>query len=297
MSGAATGMTGEPADPSVPLTGPQDCGAFFVDAIGPYSPDQLSVTWSETQRKSAPDIDQLIAEEWERRTAEAEATGTPLWNGPLCRLISYRAVAGRLELAMGPTDYRCFVGTNLHNSRLRYSHGPQLLANPVGMSAVVTSEDTYILLGQRSDQVAFHAHRIHPIAGCLDPAADRTPDPFEGIQGELRGELALRPDQIDRLVCLGLVRDKRIVQPELVFDVAIAATADQIRRMHESAPDSDEHTDLIVVRDEPGAVVGFIERQAEALTAVATASLLLHGMVRWGSGWFASTRGYLRSLI
>jgi hypothetical protein len=30
---------------------------------------------------------------------------------------------------------------------------------------------------------------------------------------------------------------------------------------------------------------------------VATAWLLLHGLRRWGIGWFASARGYLQSVI
>jgi hypothetical protein len=154
-----------------------------------------------------------------------------------------------------------------------------------------------VMLGRRSDHVAFHARRIHPVAGCLEPASQQTPDPFAGLTEELREELALAADRMDRMVCLGLVRDKRIAQPELVFDVAIAATADQIRQTHRSASGGGEHTELTVVRDEPGSVVGFIEKHGTMLTPVAKASLLLHGMSRWGSGWFASTRGYLRSLI
>jgi hypothetical protein len=52
-----------------------------------------------------------------------------------------------------------------------------------------------------------------------------------------------------------------------------------------------------VVRDHPASVVSFMEFHIADLTPVALAGLLLHGLHRWGSGWFASTRGYLRSLI
>jgi hypothetical protein len=49
------------------------------------------------------------------------------------------------------------------------------------------------------------------------------------------------------------------------------------------------------VRHHPAAIVTFMENHASQLTPVALATLLLHGLHAWGSGWFASTRGYLRS--
>jgi hypothetical protein len=52
-----------------------------------------------------------------------------------------------------------------------------------------------------------------------------------------------------------------------------------------------------VLRDHPAAVVDFIERHLAELTPVALAGLLLHGLWRWGSGWFASTRGYVRGVV
>jgi len=289
-------MSDRPAQPAS-FSGPQDCGAFFIDAVGPYLPQQVFVTWTNRRHETNDRIEQVVAAEWRRRTAEAEAGGRPLWNGPLCRLIEYQTVGDRLGLTLGPTDYRSFVGTNLYNKRLRYFHGPHLLANPVGMSAVVISSDRYILLGRRSQKVAFHADRIHPVAGRLEPASDGAPDPFTGLQEEILEELALGAERIAKVVCLGLVRDKSIFQPELIFDVSIDTAVEEIRRTHKSAAGRFENSELVVVRDQPASVVAFIETNIRSLTPVGTASLLLHGMVHWGSGWFASTRGYLRSLI
>jgi hypothetical protein len=94
-----------------------------------------------------------------------------------------------------------------------------------------------------------------------------------------------------------MVRDKHIHQPELMFDATVTCTVEAIRRLLPTASGRDEHADLVVLRDHPAAVVDFIERHLAELTPVALAGLLLHGLWRWGSGWFASTRGYVRGVV
>lgn len=279
--------------------GPQDCGAFFLDAVGPYARGQISIRWSEEPRPTIPAVESLIERFWDRRLAQAQREGSKLWDGPLCRLVDYRVNDKSLDMTLGPTGYRAFVGTNLHNAHLRYLHGPEVLASPLGVSANVIIGGNYILLGLRSSAVTYHAGRIHPIGGCIEPSRDGgLPDPFAAMIEELQEELGVRPDQVGEMVCLGLVRDKHIVQPELIFDMPVAGSADEIRaRIHATMNTGGEHTELVVVRNHPASVVTFIESHYAQLTPVALASLLLHGLHNWGSGWFASTRGYLRSLI
>lgn len=278
--------------------GPQDCGSFFLDAVGRFSPEDLHVGWSDEARPTAPDVEEFIDKFWNRRTAQAAAEGTSLWDGPLCRLIEYRCDTKGLGLSLGPTSYRAFVGTNLHNAHLRYVHGPEVLANPLGVSGVVVSEGQYIVMGRRSETVAYHAGRVQPIGGCVEPAkAGQLPDPFAAMKLELLEELGITAESIKSMTCLGLVRDKHIVQPELIFDVPVAIGVEQIRELAAQSHSSSEHTELRVVRNHPASVVTYIEKEFSLLTPVALASLLLYGLTHWGSGWFASTRGYLRSLI
>ncbi len=287
-------------DQTDPLqSGPQDCGTFFLDAVGPYSRDRVTVTWSDETRPTTEQVEQFIETFWRRLTDAARTDDTILFNGPLCRLVDYQVAPDRLSLTLGPTDYRTFIGTNLHNAHLRYSHGPEMLANPVGVSAVVITRGDYIVMGRRSRKVAYHAERIHPAGGCVEPPTGdgRRPDPFATVVTELNEELGLTADQVSHSICLGLIRDKHIVQPELIFDVSVDATVDEIRTARHSATSEDEHSELLVLRDHPAGVVAFMEMHAAALTPVAMASLLLHGLHHWGGGWFASTRGYLRSLI
>ena len=91
------------------------------------------------------------------------------------------------------------------------------------------------------------------------------------------------------------MRDKHIVQPELIFDVTADADVKDIRRSP-AAGDDEEHSELLIIRDHPAAVVTFMEQNYNDLTPVGLATLLLHGLRHWGSGWFAATRGHLRSV-
>ncbi len=280
------------------MDGPQDCGAFFLDAVGPYSPGQLRVSWSDQIRPTLPEVEAFIEASWLRRAAEAAVAGASLWDGPLCRLIDYSPSPRRLDMTLGPTGYRDFLGTNLYNAHLRYTHGPEMLASPIGVSAIIVVRDRFLLLGRRSRAVAYHPERIHPFGGCAEPTGNTDPpDMFASLAAELRQELAIDPDAIGEMLCLGMVRDKQIVQPELVFDAPVNISVADIRVRAGNADDGREHTDILIVRDDPASVVSFIELNITDLTPVALAGLLLHGLHAWGTGWFASTRGYLRTLI
>lgn len=282
---------------SAGVDGPQDCGAFFLDAFGPYAPRQLQLQWLDQPRPTMPQVEQAIEAAWTTRAGQARREGWNLFDGRLCRLIEYHANRERLSLTLGPTHYRDFVGTNLHNAYLRYVHGPEVLANPLGVSAVVVVGNEYILLGRRSAAVAYHAGRIHPVGGCVEPASDgNPPDPFATLREELHEELGLTGAVGDPVTCLGLIRDKHIVQPELIFDVPVQADVEEIRRRVDGSVGG-EHTALEVVHNHPASVVRYIEAHFAQLTPVCLGGLLLHGLYCWGSGWFATTRGYLRSLI
>jgi 8-oxo-dGTP pyrophosphatase MutT (NUDIX family) len=110
---------------------------------------------------------------------------------------------------------------------------------------------------------------------------------------ELREETGLSRDAVRSLLCLGLVRDKLTLQPELVFEVITARDVPDIRASSADASDTAEHSELLHVGNNPSAVVAFIERNRDEMTPLATATLLLHGLHHWGCGWFATAKGYL----
>jgi 8-oxo-dGTP pyrophosphatase MutT (NUDIX family) len=279
--------------------GCRDCGAFFLDSVGLFDRDRVKVSWSDSPRPTNQQVEAAIEATWAEQTRLAAEQGRKLYNGRLCRMINCETQGPVLQMTLGEVSYKEFVGTNLTHAQLRYIHGPDVLANPLGVSAAVVTSDGYVLLGRRSDKVFSNPGLVHPVGGTVEPPAEagRIPDPFQAMTDELYQELALPAKAVRRNVCLGVVRAKRVVQPEMVFEVRVDGGVEAIRAGAANAPDASEHDELIPVRDHPGAVVTYIEKNYSQLTAVAMATLLLHGQRHWGMGWMATARGYLREVI
>jgi hypothetical protein len=275
----------------------RDCGFFFLDVVGQFSREDLTVNWSDQPRPSTDAIDQQIEQVWKEQTRQAREAGRRLYNGRLARLVSYAQHDKKLELNLGPVSFKEFLGTNLTHASLRYQHGTEVLADALGVSAALVTSDSYILLGRRSHKVMFHPGLLHPLGGIVELEGRGKVDPFEVIEAEMAEEAGLDRLCIQQTLCLGLVRDKKIVQPELIFGVTVDAEAGDLREQAADAPDSFEHTELVAARSEASCLVTFIGQNFAELTPVAVATLLLHGMKCWGSGWFTAARGYLRKVI
>ena len=275
----------------------RDCGFFFLDLVGQFSRDDVTVTWSDQTRPSTEKIDQQIEQVWKENLQQAKESGRKLYNGRLARLISYAQYEKKLELNLGPVSFKEFLGTNLTHAALRYHHGPEVLADALGVSAAIITCDSYILLGRRSHKVMCHGGFMHPLGGIVELGRHGKADPFDVIETELREEAGLDRKNIRQTLCLGLVRDKKIVQPELVFGVTVDSEAGTLREQAANAVDGYEHTELVAIRSEASSLVTFLGQNFAELTPVAVATLLLHGMKNWGSGWFTAARGYLRKVI
>lgn len=277
-----------------------DCGAFLLDVAGKFKRGDIDVHWSQARRRSAEKIDQAIDKTWAEQSRRVQRDGVDLYDGRLCRLVQCQEQQGRLSLTLGEVSFREFVGTNLMNPRMRHLYGEDVLADPLGVSAAVTTADGHLLLGRRSKTVFFHAGMIHPVGGIVEMAEAGEADahPFRAMRRELYQELGIAGEDVtDRLWCIGLVRDKVIWQPEMIFDIHLKLDLRAIRGAHVAADDAAEHTELVFLRNDSGAVVSFLRDHDSELTPVAKATLLLHGLRAWGTGWFTATRGYLRSLV
>ena len=277
--------------------GPRDCGTFFLDVTGAFARDDVAVRWTDQRRQCNDELGRLVDQAWEVALWQARKTGQTLFDGPLCRLISYRADDGRFDMTLGPVSYKEFVGTNQTQAYVRYLYGPEVLADPLGVSGAVVSADGFLLLGRRSTHVAQYPERIHPVGGTVEPSDDGAPDPIASLLREFVEETGIGLDDVEDVTLLGLIRDKNTVQPELVFDIKVGVDAATIRQAALKAVDADEHTEIVPVRDHPAPVVSFLQQSFSELTPVGLATLLLHGQRHWGSGWFAAARGYLRSVI
>lgn len=270
---------------------------FLVEVFGEFSSSQVRVVWRDEPRPSHTALDALISETWARRRKECEQAGTMLFNGRLVRYLRHRIERGVVTIEAGPTDFREFIGTNWLNHARADEFGWELFSNPIGTSATLITSDGWLLYGRRSRQVACHAGYLHPFGGTLEPRdrrQDGSLDAFASILRELDEELGIRPDELEDLLCLGLIRDCRIRQPELVFDARARPTRSDIAgRLRTEDPDQ-EHVAVAACRDHPDAILPFI-RSTRPISPVAVGALCLHGRRRFGNPWYTWASSQLAS--
>ncbi len=259
---------------------------FVVEVGRRYETSQLSQTWSDAPRPTAPSVEELIARTWEAEVAVAQEDGHRLYNGRVGRLVKVDSSKDGLHFTLGESCYRDFLGTNLFHAAQVARMNPAFLADALGISVLVMTSDGFIALGRRSRKVLFHAEHVHTFGGLLEDA-DRTPQGYDLTQSalrELEEELGIKPADFVSIAVTGMVRDRAIRQPELIFDTTIALTRHELTARFTARQD-DEHTSLEFVADDPDAAVAFLHATSK-VTPVAQAAILLHGKHLWGTQWF-----------
>lgn len=293
-SRSPTGKAGTQAHLPMRASEPPGGAPFAVVLFDRYSPEQVTQAWKDEPRPTTPAIEAAIARTWVTEKALAEQEDRLLYDGALGRLVRVAASPGRLELTLGPTCYRDFIGTNVHNAATVAGENPAALANPLGVSVTLTTRDGYLAFGRRSRRVANHAGFLHAFGGMLEEA-DRCAkgyDVFGSAARELREELGISEEELQEISVAmtvgGLVRDGTWHQPELLFEATTPMTRSDLRTRFDPALGEGEHTAIEFVHDDPDSIMPFIEQSAP-VTPIAQAAMLLHGRHNWGVTWYEQT--------
>ncbi len=258
---------------------------YQVEFLGPWPARAIRLRFDPSEFRPPPEADELIERTFASERRAAAARGHDLFNGKLSRLVRVAATAGGIELTVQPTDFQTFLTTNLiHPGRF----APDQRADAMGVSAVVRSRDGNLLLGRRSERVAFHRGRLHTIGGVLDwirPPADGQSDGgwlFDQLSKELFEELSLQPEDLMETTGLVLARDRVIAQPELLCLSRVALPAGfLVDRWREDG--NHEHVELWTCPDSPAAVSKALAESAGQFTPIAVAALLAHLSITHGA--------------
>src|SRR6516225_5243266 len=106
--------------------------------VGDWLPKQLSIARTRCNRRIESEVERAIEDAWCDASARL---GTLLFDGPMCRLESWRAGDHRLDLVVSETSYRPFLGTNMAHPEFADRFGRDVMANPVGVSALLSTAD------------------------------------------------------------------------------------------------------------------------------------------------------------
>lgn len=267
---------------------------IFVD--GCFAPGCVAVEFRDKPRPTTPDLEALITAEWDVQCTEAVRHDRHLFNGTMLRYLSHTVTPdapgrpGRFALTVGLTNYRDFIGTNLFNHRRLGEYGWDCFANPIGTTATIRTAEGLICYGRRSMKVGYHGGHVHTFGGALEPVdqhGDGRIDPFESVAREIHEELGIFRDELRDLTCVGMLRDREIYQPELLFEATVPMTFDEIRARWRDATARDEHIELVACRCAPDAIVPFLT-ESGPIAPVAIGALCLLGRRLWGDAWYSA---------
>ena len=268
---------------------------FLIDVSGRFDEERVTQSWSDKQQPTTPTMQAAVEQAWSAAVTLAQSDDFTLYDGELVSLRDAKSSGQNLNLELSRTTYKSFVGTNMNPHFVANEANRSHLANPLGISASVITRDGFIAYGRRGRRVAFQTGWVHPFGGMVD-LTDRRPDGtvdlFGAILRELQEEAGITRDEVSDLFITGLVRDSRLMQPELLFDVWVNRSRRELEASFDPERSDGEHSGIEFLHDDPEAAIPSLSR-FDKITPITEAAYLLHGRHTWGAEWFEQTC-YLR---
>lgn len=258
---------------------------FEILAQGLYRPDQLTIAYNPALRmpKTAAIADWMESL-WQEKLALAKAQGTRLFDAPLFRFVSARAVGDQLAVAIGDTSYKEYVTTRVPEFAL--VHPRQDLGNALAVCSVVETRDEAILLEKRQG-VDVYVGRYHVIGGFFERTLDTDqgvqPDPFAAMRREIREETGIQADDIRDQYCLGVVYDVTTPHAELCFLTRLHISLAEVRKRQ---PEDDEIQHLLSLPITAESLRAFLLAHHGNISATGEPNLILYGRWKFGVIWY-----------
>lgn len=231
-----------------------------------------SVVIRQTDRR--PQLDEGQTETMQAACLALRQRGVVVEANPLYSVLASTVQEGCLELELGLTDYGQHVAFREHPE---WPNRVDVLA----AACVVGCPDGFVV-ERRSQRVAAQpgAYHIAP-AGTVPPPQSLA----QTLLAEAHEELGLEADELENLVCLGLVHAERFAVKMLVASCQTRVRlATMLARPREG---SWEQTELLAVPCHPDRLPQWLDQQRAKLTSAGRAALLMEGRRRWGEAWFA----------
>jgi hypothetical protein len=191
--------------------------------------------------RSTPEVEALIDQAW---IDAHKRPGVKLFDGPLCRFEGFDLHADEpgsesIRIDVSSTRYRIVVGTHFAHPDIVDRFGPDVAARPIGVSSGVISADGRLLLGVRSERLAYYPGRVHPFAGSMSDLPE--PDIVADALREVREELNIAEQEPMSIRMVGLVEDLQMRHPEAIFLVRLPINEQELR----TRLDHDEHGEIV----------------------------------------------------
>uniref|UniRef100_A0A8C5E272 Uridine diphosphate glucose pyrophosphatase-like n=1 Tax=Gouania willdenowi TaxID=441366 RepID=A0A8C5E272_GOUWI len=221
-------------------------------------------------RQTDPALERHIEEVWTARLAKEPW----LFNGTKFRLHSFRDVPSirpLLTLTLGLTCYKDYLGTNWSSQveelrqrgEVEYGDPLALLAQPLGVGAVLFTHDGHVVLIRRSQRVAEAGGQLDIPGGHPEPEAvsecpvtmatlQQRPEAvvselFSSVCAEIRDEVNVPLCSLTAPILMGVALNHTSAgRPSAEFYVSCSLTSDEVRSLYwKGGAEAHESTDIV----------------------------------------------------
>ena len=249
-----------------------------------YAGAPVKAKLTDEMRHTDPAIEKVIEKTWKGFSEKSRMQAFSLVSESLCSLNAFRENGRDTELLLGQTTYREYLGTNLKNPWIHGKYGNEFLANPLGINALLLTGDNRILFGVRKKNLAVDQSLFDMFGGYLIYPQEGTP----GMEIDLRAEtkykmlkyVNLKPDEIEDVSCLGLVRHRRTLKPELLFTLKTSVHSDRLLTHETQEAPGQKYLRFMAVEDTREALQDFHIRHRNDMTLALAAAWSLYASRR-----------------
>jgi len=173
------------------------------------APEDIEISFSQAQRKSSKEIEDIIEQEWNNLVAECKKRNIKIWNGRIKCLNSFEFDNQKLKLNLGETTFKELIGTHAHSNNVCEKFGKEYSAKGMHVGGLVITKDNYFVFGKRRWRKTSDAGgKISVFGGLLDEdwPIQESKDLFKAFEGELKQELGIKQKHIQNTKFLAFIR-------------------------------------------------------------------------------------------
>lgn len=218
-------------------------------------PEDIELSFSQCKRKTNPEIEKIIKDEWRQLVADYESKNIKTWNGKIKCLNSFEFKNQKLKLDLGETTFRELAGTHAPENNVCERFGKEYSARGMHVQGAVITKDNYLVFGNRRSN-----NKISILGGVLDKdwPIQKSCDLFKAINGELKEELGIKQIHIKNTKLIALVKTIK-GKYALCFLVNLLIAKKQVQKVFYKKG-NDEHDELVFCKNNKKAIRDFYNK-------------------------------------
>lgn len=230
------------------------------------APENIEISFSQAQRKTNQKIEDIIEQEWNKQVVECKKRGIKIWNGRVKRLNSFEFDGQKLKLNLGETTFKELIGTHADSNNVCEKFGQEYSAKGMHVGGLVITKDNYFVFGERRRQKTSDAGgKISIFGGLLDEdwPIKQAKDLFKAFEGELKEELGIKQEQIQKTKFLAFIRTIK-GKYAIYFLTNLSVNKNRVEKIFQDNAD-DEHEKILFCQNNLKAIKNFYSKHKDKI--------------------------------